>query len=147
MAARDPDFDENARQIAAGPQALRAHFCTSMVVTVALGLASREVPGLFPAALGQYPGDALWSLMVYWGIAWLIPSAPVKKVAVPALLVSYADEVSQLYQAPWLNAIRMTTVGHLVLGSVFSWLDMLAYTIGVAAGATIEYLLRFVRHP
>jgi hypothetical protein len=115
----------------------------TMVVTVALGLASRKVPALFPVLLGKYPGDALWSLVVYWGIAWLIPNASIKKVAVLALLVSYADEISQLYQAPWLNAIRGTTLGHLVLGSAFSWLDLLAYTIGVAAGATIEYLLPF----
>ena len=81
--------------------------------------------------------------MVYWGIAWLIPNASIKKVAVLTLLVSYSDEISQLYQAPWLNAIRRTTLGHLVLGSTFSWLDMLAYTIGVAAGATIEYFLPF----
>ena len=113
----------------------------AIVVTIALGLASRKVPVLFPAFLGKYPGDALWSLMVYWGIALLIPNASVKKVAVLALLVSYADEISQLYQAPWLNAIRSTTLGHLVLGSAFSWLDMLAYAVGVAAGATIEYLL------
>jgi len=115
----------------------------AIVVTVALGLASRKLPVLFPALLGKYPGDALWSLMVYWGIAWLIPNASIKKVAGLALLVSYADEISQLYQAPWLNAIRRTTLGHLVLGSAFSWLDMLAYTIGVAAGATIEYFLPF----
>ena len=81
--------------------------------------------------------------MVYWAVAWLIPSASIKKVAILALVVSYADEISQLYQAHWLNAIRATTLGHLVLGSAFSWLDMLAYTIGVAAGATIEYFLPF----
>jgi len=115
----------------------------AIVVTIALGLASRKIPVLFPALLGKYPGDALWSLMVYWGIAWLMPSAPIKKVALLALLISYADEISQLYQAPWLNAIRTTTLGHLVLGTAFSWIDMLAYTIGVAAGATIEYFLPF----
>jgi len=79
--------------------------------------------------------------MVYWGIAWLLPNASIKKVAVLALLGSCADEISQLYQAPWLNSLRSTTVGHLVLGSGFSWVDMLAYTVGVAAGATIEYFL------
>ena len=116
-----------------------------IVITVVLGLASRKVPSLFPAVLGKYPGDALWSLMVYWGIAWLRPNASIKKVAVLALLVSYVDEISQLYQAPWINGIRRTTLGHLVLGSTFSWLDMLAYTIGVAAGAAIERLMQSVK--
>jgi hypothetical protein len=101
------------------------------------------VPAIFPALLGKYPGDALWALMVYWAVAWLIPGASIRKVALLALVVSYADEISQLYQAPWLNAIRKTTLGHLVLGSAFSWLDMLAYTIGVAVGAAIDYFLPF----
>ena len=127
----------------------RLFLAIAIVVTVALGIASRKVPALFPAFLGKYPGDALWSLMVYWAVAWLIPDASIKKVALLALVVSYADEISQLYQAPWLNAIRGTTLGHLILGSTFSWLDMLAYTIGVAAGATVEYFLPFnlVRKP
>jgi hypothetical protein len=113
----------------------------AIAVTVALGLASRRWPVLFPALLGKYPGDALWALMVYWGIAWLMPNASIKKVAVLALLISYADEFSQLYESPWIDGIRRTTVGHLVLGSTFSWFDMLAYTVGVATGAMIEFFL------
>jgi hypothetical protein len=119
----------------------RLFLSVALAVTVALGLASRKWPVLFPALLGKYPGDALWALMVYWIIAWLTPNAGIKKVAALALLISYADEFSQLYQAPWINAIRSTTLGHLILGSTFSWLDMLAYTVGVATGATIDYFL------
>ena len=115
----------------------------AIVVTVVLGLASRKVPELFPAVLGKYPGDALWALMLYWGIAWLIPRASIRKVAVLTLLVSFLDETSQLYQAPWINSIRGTTLGHLVLGSEFSWFDLVAYTTGVAAGAMIECCLAF----
>lgn len=121
----------------------RLFLTIAIVVTIALGLVSRKVPAIFPALLGKYPGDALWALMVYWAIAWLLPKAPIRKVAALALLVSYADEMSQLYHAPWLNTLRGTTIGHLVLGSAFSWLDMLAYTVGIAAGATIEYFLPF----
>jgi hypothetical protein len=119
----------------------RIFLSIALAVTIALGLAPRKWPVLFPALLGKYPGDALWALMVYWIIAWLTPNAPIKKVAVLALLISYADEFTQLYQAPWINAIRSTTLGHLILGSTFSWLDMLAYTIGVAIGATTEYFV------
>jgi hypothetical protein len=123
----------------------RLFLSVALAVTIALGLASRKWPVLFPSLLGKYPGDALWALMVYWIIAWLTPNAPIKKVAVLALLISYADEFSQLYQSPWINAIRTTTLGHLILGSTFSWLDMLAYTIGVALGAAIEYSLNSLR--
>src|SRR5262245_47315139 len=92
-----------------------------IVVTVAAGLASRKYPWLLPEALGKYPGDALWAQMVYWGVAFVVPSAPIARVAACALAISYTDELSQLYQAPWINEIRATTMGHLVLGSTFSW--------------------------
>ena len=105
-----------------------------IVLVLALGLASREFPSLFPALLGKYPGDALWAWMVFLGWAWVKPSAATSWLAVLALVTSYAVEFSQLYQAPWINAIRGTTPGHLVFGSAFSWLDLVAYTVGVAVG-------------
>ncbi len=76
--------------------------------------------------------------MVYWLVAFVSPAASVVKVALTALVISYADECSQLYQAPWINAIRATTPGHLVLGSAFSWGDIVAYTVGIALVAPLD---------
>jgi hypothetical protein len=113
----------------------------AIAVTVAAGLASRKWPWLLPASLGKYPGDALWARVVYWGVAFLAPSAPVFRVAACALGIAYLDELSQLYQAPWINHVRATTIGHLVLGSEFSWLDLLAYAIGVGLSSAFEFIL------
>jgi len=55
-----------------------------------------------------------------------------------ALGISYLDEVSQLYHAPWIDSIRHTTPGHLLLGSTFSWLDMAAYTVGIGVSILID---------
>jgi hypothetical protein len=105
---------------------------------IGFGLASRRWPGFFPAVVGKYPGDALWALMVFclWGL--FRPSLSTERLAIYALTISYLDEFSQIYQAPWINAIRATTVGHLVLGSTFSWWDMVSYTVGVAIGVVCE---------
>ena len=111
----------------------------AIVVTVAAGLASRKFPWLLPASLGKYPGDVLWAQMMYWSIGFVFPSARIVRVAGYALAVSYADEFSQLYQAPWINHFRATTMGHLILGSQFSWADMLAYTAGVGLCSVIHY--------
>jgi hypothetical protein len=119
----------------------RPYLVAALIATIALGLASRKFPGLFPPILGKYPGDALWAQMVFWLIGMLAPAASVGKVALWSLAVSYADEIAQLYQSPWINNVRATTLGHLVLGSHFSWLDMLSYTIGIALVAPIEWLL------
>jgi len=116
-----------------------------IALVIALGLASRKFPGLFPAVLGKYPGDALWALAVLLICAFVKPGASATRLAISALAISYLDELSQLYAAPWLNAVRRTTVGHLVLGSVFSWLDICAYTVGVAVGFCVDgVILRLV---
>lgn len=113
--------------------------CT--VGIIVLGLASRKYPFLFPGFLGKYPGDALWSLMVYFGLALLKPALPTRRAALYTLAISYLDEFSQLIQIPWLNAFRHTTIGHLLLGTVFSWTDMLAYTAGVFLAVLLDRLL------
>jgi len=105
-------------------------------------MASRKFPHLFPAALGKYPGDALWSLMVFIGLAFIQPRASTGRLSLLAFAISCAVEFSQIYQEPWINAIRHTTIGHLVLGSVFSWIDMAAYAVGVLIGAVFDILSR-----
>ena len=119
----------------------RKYLVGALFATVAVGLASRKWPGLLPAGLGKYPGDALWAGMVYWAVAFVAPSAPLIRVAAYAMAISYLDELSQLYQAAWINQIRATTIGHLLLGSAFSWLDLLAYTVGVWLCSAIEVIL------
>ncbi len=74
-----------------------------------------------------------------WGI--LLPRSTTAKLTFYALLTSYADEFSQIYQADWINRIRSTPAGHLVLGSAFSWFDMLAYTVGIALVVAAKAIL------
>ena len=57
--------------------------------------------------------------------------------ALIALAFCFVIELSQLYQAPWLNAIRQTTLGGLILGFGFLWSDLLGYCVGVF----VAYLL------
>lgn len=112
----------------------RLHLAVGCALVIAMGLASRHWPAFFPAVLGKYPGDALWAWMVMLGWAWLKPAASTLHLAMLAWVTSCAVEFSQLYQAPWINAVRGTTLGHLVLGSGFSWADIGAYAVGVVLG-------------
>ena len=113
----------------------------AMLATIALGLASRRWPDALPSALGKYPGDALWALMVLFGWRALRPRARTRDVALLAMATSIAVEVAKLWQAPWLVQFRHTTFGHLLLGHVFSWQNLVAYGAGVLAGAAIDRLL------
>jgi len=130
--------DRTLKKTVRHTQRNRIYLGAALLFTIGLGLASRKFPALFPAALEKYPGDALWAQMVYWLVCICTPTASVIKVVLSSLAISYVDEISQLYQAPWINSIRATTPGHLVLGSHFSWIDMASYTIGIAIVALID---------
>ena len=120
------------------PARNRWHHAVATLFVIGLGLASRRFTWLFPAELGKYPGDALWALMVFMAMAVVWPRASTARLAVAALALSFAVEFSQLYQAPWIDAVRSTTLGHLALGSGFGWVDLVAYAVGVATGALAD---------
>ena len=100
--------------------------------TIALGLALRANRHALPAALADVLGDALWAAMMCWWIGALAPRASLRARAGAALAVAWAVELSQLWRAPWLVALRATRLGHLVLGADFDPRDLAAYAVGVA---------------
>lgn len=108
-------------------------------IIILIGLASRRYGNALPDFLADYSGDTLWAAMVYFGVRFLFPSTPILKVAAGALLFSYGIEISQLYQADWINAIRNTTIGALILGHGFLWSDMICYTVGVLLSTVADY--------
>lgn len=121
------------------------------IVTVALGLASRRFSATLPDAVGLYTGDALWAATVYLAAAVIWPRTRIAHLTIGALVVSFAIEMSQLYHAPWIDDIRRTRVGALVLGFGFLWSDLACYTAGVAAAALGDALVsgrrRTLREP
>lgn len=103
-----------------------------LCATVLLGLATRAMPSVFPAPVATYGGDVLWASMVVWLLALLRPGMAAMRLGVIALTIAASVEVSQLYQAPWINAVRGTRLGALALGHGFLWSDILCYALGVA---------------
>ena len=107
-------------------------------VTIVLGLASRHFK-----IIPLFVGDILWATMVYFIVRFLFINKPVNFIATISLLFSFAIEFSQLYNAPWIDNIRPTLFGRLVLGATFNWGDMVCYAVGVGIGVMVE--LCFVR--
>jgi hypothetical protein len=110
-------------------------------VVIAVGLWSRSDAAGLPWPVAKYAGDGLWGLVVFLGFGLLLPRPPTRAVAALAAAFACAVEVSQLYHAPWLDAVRGTRLGGLVLGtpaSTFAWADIAAYLAGIAAGALAE---------
>jgi len=112
------------------------------VFTIFLGLSSRKFAIIFPEFINLYLGDALWALMVYWLVRFIKPSLKIINTSFIALIFSYSIEVSQLYHANWIDVIRKTTLGGLILGFGFLWSDMLAYSIGILIGVLLDNTFR-----
>ena len=109
-----------------------------IVITMVLGLASRQFGDCLPVFLRNYAGDALWAMMVCWGIGFLFSKMAAAKVMLAALVFYFAIEFSQLYQADWINVLRHTTLGGLILEYGFLWSDLVCYTVGILIGVGIE---------
>jgi hypothetical protein len=52
--------------------------------------------------------------------------------------LAFLVEISQLYHAPWIDAIRQTTLGGLVLGFGFLRTDLVCYSVGVMIGVIAD---------
>lgn len=102
-----------------------------------MGLASRRFFSEV-AFVKAYVGDVLWALMVFFILGFVAHKWTARTVAFMTLCFSFCIELSQLYHAPWIDAIRATRLGGLVLGFTFVWSDLLCYSLGVLMGALVD---------
>ncbi len=109
----------------------RALYLLAMLVVMLLGLSSRTYADSLPLFWAEHAGDALWAAMVYLLFRMLLPDYRTWTCALGALLFSFGIEFSQLYRAEWIDALRSTTGGALVLGRGFLTLDLIRYTVGI----------------
>ena len=123
----------------------RALYVLWIAIVIGAGLASRSKVLALPPFVAKYVGDALWALMVFLGFGFLLPRKSTAIVMGCAAVFSVAIETSQLYHAPWIDAIRRTMPGHLVLGDTFVCGDIAAYLVGIALGGAIERAIRRMR--
>jgi len=96
------------------------------ILILVLGILSRKA-----SIIPLFFGDILYAVLIYFGLRFLLFNLPIKITALLALTFCFIIEVSQLFQTPWMIAIRKTTLGHYVLGQGFLWSDLLCYFVGI----------------
>ena len=123
---------------------LRARFMwlTAASAAVALGLASRMHADALPPFLAAYAGDTIWAMVVYAVAGAAAPAKGIAPRAMAALAFSFAIEFSQSYRADWIESLRGTTLGALILGRGFLWSDLACYAAGIALAAAAEAAVR-----
>lgn len=113
---------------------LRFFYLLVILILIPIGLASRAYDSELPFLYGNYAPDVWWATVIYLGLRFLGPERPMKVAVLTSLLISFSIEVSQFYHAPWIDAIRDTTLGGLILGFSFLWSDLFCYSLGIFIG-------------
>ncbi|NQX40699.1 DUF2809 domain-containing protein [Pedobacter steynii] len=116
---------------------IRLIYALFVLIVIALGLLSRKTT-LVPLIVG----DALYAVMMFLIICFLFIRFSFRNIALISLSICYLIEFGQLYTALWMEQIRNTTPGALVLGRGFLWSDMAAYTAGTAICLFVFYKVR-----
>jgi hypothetical protein len=112
-----------------------------------LGIGSRRYAPALPRPVAAYAGDTLWALAAFAGFGLLLPRASTRTIALLAMILSISVELSQLYHAHWIDSIRNTTLGGLILGFGFLWSDLACYAAGVGLGVILEVIVLSAREP
>ena len=134
------------RAVSTAFQRSRPLYALAMMLVLATGLLSRSHFLPLPRLAAKYGGDSLWALLVFLGFGFLCRRLSTLRLSLIALCFAWAIEFSQLYHAQWIDGIRATRIGGLVLGYTFNCPDLLAYAIGIACGALAEWLYCHGRH-
>lgn len=118
----------------------RLLLCLLLVAVILAGLASRKFGAALPQFVADNAGDALWTVAAYLGLAWLWPRVSPLWLGLGAFSISVGVECSQLVDVGWLNRLRSTTIGRLLLGSGFIWIDFARYFVGALSAAIVDWV-------
>ncbi len=117
----------------------RALLCIGIIVA---GLALRRFGlGLgVPAFVVKYGGSVLWSAMVFFLVALASPRLSGLQIASVAGVIAIGVELFRLIHTPWLDDLRLTLAGALLLGRIFSVWNILAYFAGILLALLVDRL-------
>ncbi|MCU6712110.1 DUF2809 domain-containing protein [Paenibacillus sp. J5C_2022] len=120
----------------------RLVYAGAVGLMVVAGLGTRAWSTYLPDFIANHFGDALWAAMVYFGFRVIGIHKRKEWSLFGGALFCAVIELSQLYQADWINAVRGTALGGLVLGHGFLFVDLIRYGIGLVSAYVLDKLLR-----
>ena len=95
---------------------------------------------LYDDFIRPYFGDVLVVILIYCTIKSFI-KASVLSVAIFTLLFSFTIETMQYFKIVKLLGMQHSKLANTVIGNSFSWIDILAYTVGIIIVFFIEQMV------
>jgi len=119
----------------------RLLYLIATVLLIGAGLLARSPDLGLPPIVAKYAGSVIWGGMVYFAWAAVRPEQGWHKRALVAAVIAVTVEFSQLLHTEWLDTVRRTTIGVLLIGRFFSWWDIAAYLIGIAVAMVVDRII------
>lgn len=114
---------------------MRKWIVLSLCVVTPLGFLSKFYAGPGHLWFNNYGGGVLYE--VFWCLVaflFLPRLRYITPIALWVLVVTCILEVLQLWHPPFLQSIRSTVIGRMLLGTTFVWWDFPHYVLGSLLG-------------
>jgi len=123
--------------------ALRLQIVLALLAVTAFGLGAKFYPGPGRWWVNNFgPASVAYEVFFMLLALLVVPRrGAVTPIAVGVCVMTCILELLQLWQPPWLQAVRSGFLGGALLGNEFSWWDLPAYPIGCTLG---WFLLRWI---
>ncbi len=122
--------------------ARRYTFIYLCLIVIALGVISR-ILRFENAIFDKYLGDALYAILFYLLISMLVSELRAIRKATIVFMLMMTLELFQLTRIPMAlsqNENVLARIAAMLLGTVFSWLDILAYLVGIVIVASVDMI-------
>ena len=116
----------------------RKAFLWILILLIPIGLSTKFYRGVFEDWVHLYAGDIFYPMFWYVLLRMLWGNTSRFWCAVLVLSFCTLIEVSQLWKPSFLQVLRQTFVGAVILGSGFDWLDLVYYVAGIGLAVGIE---------
>jgi len=119
----------------------RVTYLSLFVFLTWLAIATRTHASWFHPVVQTYGGDTIWAGMFLFFLRVFFVRYSLIRLSIICFALGVADELLQLYHAPWIESIRHTRMGGLMLGFGFLWSDIACYALGIVLAFGIIWLL------
>lgn len=106
-----------------------------------LALATRKYTNFFHPFIIEFGGDVLWAAGFMFILRAIFLKYNLVKLSIVCYVLGAVNELLQLYQAHWIQSIRATYIGRLMLGVGFVATDFVCYLLGTLIAFVIIWFI------
>jgi hypothetical protein len=116
----------------------RLIYSALLLILLPVGLSTKFYSGVAADWVYDYGGDILYPMFWFFLLKAIWPELSSWKTAVAVFVFCICVEISQLFDVPLLRWGRRYFLGRVLLGTDFSFTDMIYYAVGCFSAAVLD---------